>query len=135
MEPLAPRVVPGSATVEDMKLPGPAGDHDRPEEPAVADTPDQRAVRMLTALMDVVLVLAVLLLVRLVIGFFSAAAITPAGAWYLQITSRLVPPVVGDRSVITPYGGVFSVDTGIVIFGLLFIEWVLASARRRLTSP
>jgi hypothetical protein len=58
--------------------------------------------------------------------------VNQAGAWYLELTSRLVPPVAGDWAVRSPYGGVFSVDTGMVIVFLLFMEWMLARARRRL---
>jgi hypothetical protein len=85
---------------------------------------------LLTALMDAALVLAVLLVIRLAIGFFGVTAVHPAGRWYLAITRPLAVPVVGDRAVRTPYGGVFGVDAGIVIFGLLLAEWALAVMRK-----
>jgi hypothetical protein len=93
---------------------------------------DERIVSAMTALMDVVLVLAVLLLTRLFVGFFQVLTINPGGAWYLELTSRLVPPLAGDWAVRSPYGGVFSVDTGMVIVLLLLVEWVLARARKRI---
>jgi hypothetical protein len=86
---------------------------------------------LLTALMDAALVLAVLLLIRLAIGFFGIMTVNPAGSWYLAVTRPLAVPVVGDWAVRTPYGGVFSVDAGIVILGLLVVEWALATMRRR----
>jgi hypothetical protein len=107
----------------------------RPQESDVAVSQDQRAKTALTALMDVALVLAVLLTGRLFVGFFSAVSVTQFGSWYLVVTSHLAPPLAGNWSVRTPYGGAFSVDTGIVIIGLLLIEWALATARRRLGDP
>ena len=76
--------------------------------------------RPIRALMDVLLVLAVLVLVRLVVGFFGGVAASAPGAWYLTATRALVPPLAGAWSVRSPYGGVFSVDAGMVIVTLLF---------------
>jgi hypothetical protein len=101
----------------------------------VAVSQNERTRTALTALMDVALVLAVLLTGRLFIGFFSATSVTQFGSWYMHVTSRLTPPVAGNWLVRTPYGGLFSVDTGMVIIGLLVFEWALATSRRRLASP
>ena len=89
---------------------------------------DRRPLRIL---MDVLLVLAVLVLLRLVVGFFGTLAVSGAGAWYLAATRALVPPVAGAWSISSPYGGVFSVDAGIVIMVLLLAEWLFAAAAAR----
>jgi hypothetical protein len=81
--------------------------------------------------MDVLLVLAILVAVRLTIGFFGPLAATTVGAWYLGVTHALVPPIAGAWAVRTPYGGVFSVDAGIVIVVLLVAEWLLATVAAR----
>jgi hypothetical protein len=132
MSPRWRRPGPGSGTVDTPGIAVPAVQRSLAEEPQVPKNADQRVVSAITALMDVVLVLALLLLVRLLFGFFQVLAINQAGAWYLELTSRLVPPIAGDWAVRSPYGGVFSVDTGIVIVFLLLMEWVLARARKRL---
>ncbi len=91
---------------------------------------DQRTRTVLTAVMDVLLVIAVLLLARLAIGFFSVTATSAFGAWYLRLTAPVALPVAGGWAVRTPYGGAFLVDTGIVILGLLVLEWLLSVVRR-----
>jgi hypothetical protein len=93
-----------------------------------------RGYLLVTALMDAALVLAALVLIRLAVGFFGATTVHPMGHWYLEVTKHLVVPVVGDWAVRTPYGGVFSVDAGIVILGLLVAEWALALTRKRLSA-
>ncbi len=100
----------------------------------MARSTDQQARTVLTAVIDILLVMAVLLLLRLVVGFFSAAATTALGTWYLRVTDPLAPHVAGGWSVRTPYGGVFSVDTGIVIIGLLMLEWLIALLRGRVSD-
>ena len=90
---------------------------------------------LLTALMDAALVLALLLLLRLAVGFFGVMTVHPAGHWYLAVTRPLAVPVVGGWAPRTPYGGVFSVDAGIVILGLLVVEWALATWRKRRFPP
>ena len=94
--------------------------------------PTQGEARSIRVVMDVLLVLAVLMFFRLVIGFFGVLAASPTGAWYLTITRGLVPSVAGGWVVRSPYGGVFSVDAAIVIVVLLAIEWLLAA---RSASP
>lgn len=89
----------------------------------------------LTVLVDIALVVAVLLLVRLVVGFFGVTAVNPVGRWYLRLTAPLAVPVAGDWEVRTPYGGVFAVDAGILIIGALVVEWALARLRSRLYGP
>ena len=93
-----------------------------------------RGYLLLTALMDAALVLAALLLIRLAVAFFGVTTVHPIGRWYLEVTRRLVVPVVGDWAVRTPYGGVFGVDAGIVILGLLVVEWALGLTRKRLSA-
>ena len=85
----------------------------------------------LRVFMDILLVLAVLVFVRLVVSFFGVLAVSNAGAWYLTATRALVPPIAGAWSIRSPYGGVFSVDAGIVIVGLLVAEWLFAVASAR----
>jgi hypothetical protein len=87
--------------------------------------------RPLRALMDVLVVLAVLLLVRVIVAYFGALAATRAGSWYLATTRALAPPVLGAWSMTSPYGGVFTVGAGIVIVVLLTAEWILAAASSR----
>ena len=84
--------------------------------------------RPMRAVMDVLVVLAVLVLLRMTIGFFGGVAASGPGAWYLSVTRALVPPIAGAWSVRSPYGGVFSVDAGMVIVILLFAEWLLSRA-------
>jgi hypothetical protein len=81
--------------------------------------------------MDIVLVLALLVFARLVVSFFGVLAVSTAGSWYLNATRAIVPPIIGAWSVRSPYGGVFSVDAGIVIVVLLVIEWLVAVASAR----
>jgi hypothetical protein len=126
------RIDAGSGTLGAPGLPMAPAQRILAEETLVSKNADKRVVASITALMDVVLVLAVLLLARLIIGFFQALAISQIGGWYLELTSRLVPPIAGGWAVRSPNSGVFSVDTGIVIVLLLIVEWLLARARRRL---
>jgi hypothetical protein len=81
--------------------------------------------------MDAALVLAVLVLMRMLVGYFGTTSVAPAGHYFLAITSPLVPPVAGGHSMPTPYGGQFSLDATAVIVILLFVEWVFAAALGR----
>jgi len=83
------------------------------------------------ALMDALLVLAVMVFLRMLVAFFATVAASAAGSWYLSATRSLVPPIAGAWSIRSPYGGAFSVDAGIVIVVLLFAEWLLAAASSR----
>ena len=89
----------------------------------------RRVVRRV--LMDVALVLAVLVLMRMLVGYFGSTAVAPVGRVFLSVTSPLVPPVAGGHSMPTPYGGQFSLDATAFIVILLFVEWVFAVALGR----
>jgi len=86
----------------------------------------ERESRPIRVVMDVLLVLAVLIFMRLVLAFFGVLAASMTGAWYLTMTRALVPPIAGGWAVRSPYAGVFSVDAAIVVVVLLVAEWLLA---------
>jgi hypothetical protein len=92
--------------------------------------PTSRAARgLLLALMDMVLVVAVLLVVRIVVAFFGQLAGSPAGEAYLSATA-LLSPRLGVSPVPSPFGGAFDTGAAILCGGLLIIEWILSVARK-----
>ena len=98
-------------------------------------TRDRRRSTVQRVLMDSALVLAVLVLMRMLVGYFGSTAVAPVGRWFLTVTSPLVPPLAGGHLVPTPYGGQFSVDATAVIVILLLIEWAFAVGFGRPHAP
>ncbi len=90
-----------------------------------------RPVRIvLTILMDLMIILAIAMTVRMVVVFFGVLASTQWGKVLVTLTDVVRLPA-GIRSIKTPYGGVFDVDAALTIGVLLFAEWLLSVARAR----
>ena len=90
-----------------------------------------RPVRtLITVVMDVLVVAAVALTLRLVVAFFGVLSQETWGATLLDVTRFLVVPT-GIAPVETPYGGVFDVSATLTILGLLGVEWLLSVLRRQ----
>jgi hypothetical protein len=85
---------------------------------------------VLLIIMDVIVVAAIAVLIRVVVEFFGTLASSAIGVQVLKITSFLVPNL-GFAPIKTPYGGVFDVNAVIVILILLGVEWVLSIVRRQ----
>lgn len=89
----------------------------------------------LTVLMDVLIVVAVALTVRMVIMFFGQLAAQSWGSAIVALTSIVTMPF-GDwfsfeALIKTPYGGVFDVDAALTVVTVLVLEWVLSVVRAR----
>lgn len=85
---------------------------------------------VITVLMDILVVGAVALTLRLVVEFFGTLAATSWGAMIVDLTDWMVPIEVVE-SIKTPYGGVFDVSAAIGVVVLLLAEWVLSVVRAR----
>lgn len=86
---------------------------------------------VLYVVMNVLLLIAGLIVVRIVVTFFARLG---TAAWAIQtvdLTTPLVLPLgLGDIS--TPYGGVFDVNAGATLLLVLAAEWVTTVGRRLL---
>ncbi len=90
-----------------------------------------RPVRIvLTILMDLLIIVAIALTVRMVVVFFGALSSTQWGKVISTLTDVVTLPL-GIAAIKTPYGGVFDVNAAVTIGALLLIEWVLSLARAR----
>jgi len=85
---------------------------------------------IITVIMNVLIVCAIAVTVRLGIRFFGQLASQEWGKAIVSWTSVLVIPF-GLHSIKTPYGGVFEVSAALMIGVYLAIEWVLAGIRSR----
>ena len=85
---------------------------------------------LITALMNVLIIVAVVLVARIVVDFFGVLAASRAGAALLDSTAFMVPDL-GIAAIRTPYGGVLDAEAAIMVVVLLVIEWVLAMLRSR----
>lgn len=85
---------------------------------------------LITVFMDILVVVAIALTLRLVVGFFGVMAQQEWGKTLLDVTRFLVVPF-GIESIETPYGGVFDVNATLTIVVLLFGEWLLSMLRRQ----
>jgi len=95
------------------------------------DTLAAKPVRtVLTIVMDLFIVVAIALTIRMVVAFFGALASQEWGGILVTITDRMTLPL-GIEGIKTPYGGVFDVEAAITIAALLVIEWLLSVARAR----
>lgn len=91
-----------------------------------------RPARMLvTVIMDILVVVAVIVALRLVVEFFGVLSSADWGQAVLRITQLIVIPF-GIDPIVTPYAGVFSVDGVLTILVLLAAEWLLSIVRRQL---
>ena len=84
---------------------------------------------VLTIIMDVLIVLAVIGLASLVIGFFGQLMAQPSLRQVYALAIRVVVPF-GLSPIVTPYGGVFSLDAVASISVYVVLEWVVGMVRR-----
>jgi hypothetical protein len=90
-----------------------------------------RPVRtIIMVFMDILIVVAVALTLRVVVMFFGQLASQSWGQAVIVLTQRLVIPF-GVAAIKTPYGGRFDVNAALTIFAVLAVEWVLSSIRDR----
>ena len=90
-----------------------------------------RPVRtVITIVMDILIICAVAVTLRLGVRFFGQFAAQDWGKAVVAFTSALVFPF-GFHSIKTPYGGVFDVSAALMVILYLVIEWVLAGIRAR----
>jgi hypothetical protein len=85
---------------------------------------------LLTVVMNVFVVVAILLTIRLVVMFFGQIASLEWAKTVVSITNLLVIPF-GIEAIKTPYGGVFDANAALTVLLVLVIEWVLSLARGR----
>ncbi len=85
---------------------------------------------LLTVVMNLLVIVAIALTVRLVVEFFGALASTDWGKVVVSITNLIVIPF-GIEPIKTPYGGVFDANAALTILLALIVEWVLGLVRGR----
>ena len=85
---------------------------------------------LLTVVMNLLIIVAIALTVRLVVMFFGVIAAKEWAKTIVSITSLLVIPF-GIEPIKTPYGGVFDANAALTILVVLVAEWVLSLARGR----
>lgn len=85
---------------------------------------------LFTVLMNLLVVVAVILTIRVVVRFFGALGSQGWGEAFTAITNVLVIPM-GIDPIKTPYGGVFDVAAAATVVLLLVAEWVLGVLRSR----
>jgi hypothetical protein len=85
---------------------------------------------LITIVMDLFVIVAIALTVRLCIVFFGQLAAQGWGKTVIALTSPLVIPF-GVSAIKTPYGGSFEVITALTIAVVLLVEWVLSGIRVR----
>jgi hypothetical protein len=84
----------------------------------------------ITIIMDLLVVVAIALTVRLVVVFFGQLAAQGWGQTIIALTNPLVVPF-GVAAIKTPYGGWFGVSAALTIVVVLLAEWVLSGVRAR----
>ena len=85
---------------------------------------------LITIVMDLLVVVAIILTVRLCVVFFGQLAAQGWGQTVIALSSPLILPF-GVAAIKTPYGGVFEVTTALTIVVVLLVEWVLSGVRAR----
>jgi len=85
---------------------------------------------IITIIMDILVVLAIALTVRLVVVFFGQLSAQGWAQSVIALTTPLVIPF-GVDAIKTPYGGYFDVNAALTIVVLLGVEWVLSGIRAR----
>jgi hypothetical protein len=99
--------------------------------PEEQDLSDARPLRqIITVMMNLLIIVAVLLVVRIVVEFFGTLSATTWADPIIALTSFLVIPF-GLEPVKTPFGGVFDIDAALTIGIVLIAEWALSVARNR----
>ncbi|NTW27970.1 MAG: hypothetical protein HGA39_01185 [Coriobacteriia bacterium] len=89
-----------------------------------------RAQGFYSTFMNVLLVWALLLTVRLTISFLGGLSTHYVMKSYLAWTAYMVVPF-GVRSVQTPYGGMFLADTALTVIVLVAAELLVSRLRKR----
>lgn len=84
---------------------------------------------ILTVVMDLLIVVAVLLVLRVLVEFFGALQAQSWAEGYMKLTGPLVLPL-GLDPVENDYGGAFAVDASVSILVYLAAEWVVSVARK-----
>jgi hypothetical protein len=84
---------------------------------------------LLTAVMNLLLVVGGLLVTRIVLAFFGHLAAAGWATEIMKLTAPLVP-AFGLGRVVSPYRGAFDLDAGAALAAVLGFEWVAAVVRR-----
>ncbi len=85
---------------------------------------------LITVIMDLLVVVAILLTVRLCVVFFGQLAAQGWGQTVIVLSNPLILPF-GVAAIKTPYSGTFEVTTALTIVAVLLVEWVLSGVRAR----
>ena len=83
-----------------------------------------------TIIMDVLVVVAVALTLRIVVLFFGTLAHQGWGEAIVALTDPVTIPL-GIEAIKTPYGGVFDVNAALSVVAVLVAEWLLSLFRSR----
>lgn len=86
--------------------------------------------QIITVFMNLLILLAVILVIRVVVMFFGTLAGQGWAEAFITVTNYLVIPF-GIEEVKTPYGGVLDVDAALTVGTLIVAEWALSVARNR----
>jgi len=83
-----------------------------------------------TVIMDVLVVVAIAVTVRVVVLFFGTLAAQGWAEAIVAITDPVIIPF-GVDAIKTPYGGVFDVNAALTVAVVLVLEWLLSLFRSR----
>lgn len=84
---------------------------------------------LLSVVMDLLIIVAVVLVLRILVEFFGALTAQPWSDGFLRLTNALVLPLdLPDHT--NEYGGFFDMDATVTILGTLLLEWVTGITRR-----
>lgn len=86
---------------------------------------------LVSVIMNILVVIAVLVTIRMVVQFFGSLSGQPWGGAIVSISDIFVFPL-GLSEIKTPYGGVFEIAAALSIVILLGVEWVLSVVRWQL---
>jgi len=85
---------------------------------------------MFTIVMNLLVVLAVAMTIRLVVLFFGQLSAQGWSEAIVALTDPITIPA-GLEGIKTPYGGVFDIEAAVTVVLLLVGEWVLSVFRSR----
>jgi hypothetical protein len=80
---------------------------------------------LLTVVMDLLLVVAAALFVRIIVGFFGQISIQSWAVQLSALTRVLVAPL-GFHRIVSPYHGVFDVNGAVTLLVVFGAEWLVA---------
>jgi hypothetical protein len=86
--------------------------------------------QLVTVAMNLLILLAIMLVVRIVVLFFGTLAAQGWAQAFVTISDYLVIPF-GIEQIKTPYGGVLDVDAALTVATFIVAEWALSVARNR----